>query len=67
MAASTEQTCGFVGLGAMGMGMARSVLQNEIKVIGYDVWKPSMDRFVACGGNTASSVEELAKECSVLV
>ena len=60
-------TCGFAGLGAMGSGMARSILKAGISVVGYDVWKPSMDRFIACGGNCASSVEDLVKGCSVLV
>lgn len=50
----------WVGLGAMGLGMASHLLKVGHRVTGYDVWQPSMDKFSARNGNTAQSPREAA-------
>ncbi|KAH6669658.1 3-hydroxyisobutyrate dehydrogenase [Plectosphaerella plurivora] len=59
---------GFVGLGAMGAGMASSIRRDpKYTVKGYDVYPPSIDKFVAEGGVAAASVRDAAEESSVLI
>ncbi|KAK2055340.1 hypothetical protein LY76DRAFT_596144 [Colletotrichum caudatum] len=60
---------GMVGLGAMGQGMAASLLRSGFAVQGYDVYEPAIDKFVASGGNAskASSPAEAAKGADILV
>ncbi|OBT93714.1 hypothetical protein VE01_08150 [Pseudogymnoascus verrucosus] len=60
---------GFVGLGAMGVGMATSLVKAGFNVWGYDVYEPSIQKFVAGGGKAiaATSPAEAAREAEVLV
>ncbi|KAK1996521.1 hypothetical protein LX36DRAFT_658492 [Colletotrichum falcatum] len=60
---------GMVGLGAMGQGMAGSLLRSGFAVHGYDVYGPAIDKFVANGGNAskASSPAEAARGADILV
>ena len=46
---------GFVGLGAMGFGMAASLLRAGFVVTGYDVREAAMARLVELGGAGAAS------------
>uniref|UniRef100_A0A0B7JYE6 Uncharacterized protein n=1 Tax=Bionectria ochroleuca TaxID=29856 RepID=A0A0B7JYE6_BIOOC len=59
-----------IGLGAMGQGMARSLVRGGFaSVKGYDTYPPSIEKFVSAGGNAlaASSPAEAAKDSEVLV
>ncbi|CAH0056794.1 unnamed protein product [Clonostachys solani] len=59
-----------IGLGAMGQGMARSLVRGGFaSVKGYDIYPPSIEKFVSAGGNAlaASSPAEAAKDSEVLV
>ncbi|KAF4986227.1 hypothetical protein FDECE_16058 [Fusarium decemcellulare] len=59
---------GFVGLGAMGLGMACNLMKNpEYRVCGYDVFLPSVTSFAAKGGRVADSPREAAKDSTFLV
>ncbi|KZL83569.1 ketose-bisphosphate aldolase class-ii family protein [Colletotrichum incanum] len=60
---------GMVGLGAMGQGMAASLLRSGFAVHGYDVYEPAIDKFTANGGNAskAGSPAEAAKGADILV
>lgn len=42
--------------------MATNLVKQGYSVTGYDVWKPSLDRFQAAGGIPASSIAESAKD-----
>ncbi|KAL2644219.1 hypothetical protein R1flu_011806 [Riccia fluitans] len=57
----------FVGLGAMGFGMASHLVKEGYKVRGYDVFGPSMERFTKSGGTVSRSPEDCAKGAKVLV
>ena len=48
----------FIGLGAMGFGMATHLVNQGYSVTGFDVWGPTLDKFKAAGGSTASTPSE---------
>jgi 3-hydroxyisobutyrate dehydrogenase-like beta-hydroxyacid dehydrogenase len=50
---------GFVGLGAMGQGMARNLLKAGFAVVGCDRSAQARERFVGAGGVAVDSVEAL--------
>ncbi|EKV11096.1 Oxidoreductase [Penicillium digitatum] len=52
---------GFVGLGAMGFGMATHLVKEGYPVHGFDVFPASVERFKTAGGIPASSLRESAK------
>ncbi|KAI0011833.1 oxidoreductase [Xylariaceae sp. FL0662B] len=54
----TTEPIAFVGLGAMGFGMATNLIQNGYSVTGFDVYGPTLDRFRQVGGQTASTAYE---------
>jgi 3-hydroxyisobutyrate dehydrogenase-like beta-hydroxyacid dehydrogenase len=60
---------GFVGLGAMGIGMAASLLKAGFEVSGYDIYSPSVDRFLALDGKgfKAATPANAAKGAEVLI
>ncbi len=49
---------GFIGLGAMGLCMARNLIKSGHEVIGFDFSKLAMDAHVKNGGNIAVSAAE---------
>ncbi|KAK7380086.1 hypothetical protein VNO78_32478 [Psophocarpus tetragonolobus] len=58
---------GFVGLGAMGFGMATHLLSSKFCVVGYDVYKPTLTRFANAGGLIGNSPAEVSKDADVLI
>jgi 3-hydroxyisobutyrate dehydrogenase len=48
----------FMGLGAMGFGMATNLLTRGFAVTGFDVYGPTLERFAAAGGATANTPRE---------
>lgn len=62
-----SQQVGFIGLGAMGMGMAKALLRAGLAVRGYDINPAAVDHFVAAGGQGATTVAEAAQGADVLV
>lgn len=60
---------GMIGLGAMGQGMAASLLRSGFAVSGYDVYKPAITKFLSNGGHStgASSPAEAVKGADVVI
>ncbi|KAJ9265148.1 hypothetical protein DTO212C5_6822 [Paecilomyces variotii] len=58
---STKPTVGFVGLGAMGFGMATHLVKQGYPVKGFDVFEKSRERFREAGGIAVSSLRESAE------
>ncbi|EPE02180.1 ketose-bisphosphate aldolase class-ii-like protein [Ophiostoma piceae UAMH 11346] len=60
---------GMIGLGAMGQGMAVSLLRAGYAVHGYDVFGKAVDKFLAHGGasSAASSPVAAARDTDVLI
>jgi hypothetical protein len=57
----------FLGLGAMGQGMAASIVRAGIPLTGYDVYPPSLEAFVKAGGTPAKSAREACEGADVVV
>ncbi len=57
---------GFVGLGAMGSGMAGSLVKAGFAVRGYDVSAAAIDAFVQAGGAAGRSPAEVARDAELL-
>ena len=59
---------GFLGMGVMGLPMAKNVLQKSgLPVMGYDVVQKQVDAFQAAGGIPVSDPVEIYKECDVVL
>lgn len=58
---------GFIGLGAMGQGMAQSLVRAGFSVRGYDIQPAAVQTFVAAGGQPAQSVTAAANGATVLI
>ncbi|CAK7197915.1 hypothetical protein SEUCBS139899_000565 [Sporothrix eucalyptigena] len=52
---SSKPEVAFIGLGAMGFGMATHLVKQGYSVTGFDVWAPTLARFAEAGGKTAST------------
>ncbi|EYU40112.1 hypothetical protein MIMGU_mgv1a000277mg [Erythranthe guttata] len=63
----TVKRIGFIGLGAMGFGMATHLVKSNFTVLGFDVYKPTLSRFEKEGGIPGSSPAEVSKDADVLV
>ena len=57
----------FVGLGSMGLGMAKNLLKHGHKVIGVDPSATARDAFAAAGGAIAATPGEAASAADVVV
>jgi putative dehydrogenase len=58
---------GVIGLGAMGMGVARSLLRAGFQVHACDLRSEILQAFVAAGGVGCASPAELGAQCEVVV
>ncbi|KAI1340189.1 NAD binding domain of 6-phosphogluconate dehydrogenase-domain-containing protein [Xylariaceae sp. FL0016] len=68
--ASTKPEISFIGLGAMGFGMATNLVKQGYPVTGFDVWGPTLEKFKAAGGSASTTPAETVKGrdyCVVMV
>jgi putative dehydrogenase len=61
-----DQKIGFIGLGAMGSGMAANLIRAGFSVTGYDRREAATHALVAQGGHGAASPAEAAKDVGLL-
>ena len=66
MAASTV-TVGVIGLGSMGLGVARTLCRAGFETWGFDVRDASVLEFEEAGGHAASSPADLGKRVDVAI
>ena len=62
-----EISVGIVGLGSMGLGMARNALKAGLPVKGFDVFEASRQRFAEAGGEAVDSAAAAARDIDVLL
>lgn len=62
----SHQTAAVFGLGAMGYGMASSLLRSGIKTYGFDVVAEQMEKFQSDGGQKGT-IKDAAAEISIAV
>ena len=55
-----NETVGFIGLGAMGNGMAKALVKAGFQVNAFDAYSPALAAGVAAGMNACDSPEALA-------
>lgn len=58
---------GFVGLGHMGLPMAKNLLKSQHVVSGYDLQTKLVDELVAAGGRKANSLYELSRNQDFII
>jgi 3-hydroxyisobutyrate dehydrogenase-like beta-hydroxyacid dehydrogenase len=56
---------GFVGLGNMGLGMARNILKAGFPLIGYDVREEPLRVIEGIGGQRAKSPREVSERARI--
>ena len=56
-----------IGLGSMGLGIAKSIARRKIPVAGFDVNANAVASLSACGGIAAASAADAAKNRDVVV
>lgn len=62
------QKIGFLGMGVMGLPMAKNVVKKSgLPVLGYDVVQKQMDAFQAAGGIPVSDPVEIYRECDIIL
>ena len=61
------ETIAFIGLGIMGMPMARHLLNAGYRVVGHNRSQGKMDAFAALGGETAPSSASAAAEANIVI
>ncbi len=60
MATDTPMQLGMVGLGRMGAGIVRRLLEDGHRCVGYDIHPDAVEAVVADGAEGAASLEQLA-------
>jgi len=58
---------GVIGLGSMGLGMARSLLRAGYKVYGFDVNPAALDTFRLAGGVACKTPQEVGRHARAIV
>ncbi len=67
MADKNTPTIAFVGLGSMGLGMAKNLLKHGHKVVGVDPSAAAREAFTAAGGTTAATPADAAGTADVVI
>jgi len=67
MADNNTPVVAFIGLGSMGLGMAKNLIKHGHKVIGVDANPDARGVFTAAGGMVATTPAEAAAEADVVV
>lgn len=60
-----KERIGFIGLGNMGLGMARNILRVGFSLIGYDVREEPLRAIEAMGGEIGKSPREVSEKARV--
>jgi putative dehydrogenase len=63
----TAGNIGFIGLGAMGVGMSKKLLEAGFVVCGYDINSESMAMVVEAGGSAAANPALAAADAALLI
>jgi 4-hydroxybutyrate dehydrogenase/sulfolactaldehyde 3-reductase len=57
----------FIGLGTMGLSMAKYIIKGGYSVAGYDTSANAVSAHVANGGTAATSAADAARDCPIVV
>ena len=56
---------GVIGLGNMGMGIAKNLIKDGYETTGFDLRESCLKELINNGGNSAESVEKVGEICDV--
>lgn len=62
-----DETIGFIGLGAMGKGMAANCVRKGFSLVVHDIRPEPIAALVALGAESANTVQDLAAQCSTII
>ena len=62
-----DETIGFIGLGAMGRGMAANCVAKGFDLIVHDINPDAVARLVKAGARAAGSIREVAEAASIVI
>ena len=62
-----SEIVGFIGLGIMGQGMVRNLLEAGFEVCVWNRTESRVDELVAAGASAAGSPAELASRCDIII
>lgn len=62
-----DETIGFIGLGAMGRGMAANCVKKGFKLVVHDVRPEPVKALVAVGAGAAKDLADLASRCQTII
>src|SRR3546814_9429434 len=65
--AATDVTVGVIGLGSMGLGVARTLCRAGFETWGFDVRDAALLAFEEAGGHAASSPAALGRKVDVAI
>ena len=60
-----DRKVGMIGVGVMGMAMARNLIAGSFEVFGYDPVAAAMDKLAAAGGKPLPSPRAVAEQCPI--
>ena len=63
----SKQRIGLIGIGAMGRGVARNLLDKGFELTGFDVRPEAGEWLLAQGGSVAADLPSLAEECRIII
>jgi len=66
MLSTTMKRVGIIGLGDMGSGLAKNLIQNGFQTIGLDLSAARMQAFVALGGQAAADAREVGENADAV-
>lgn len=64
---ATTAKVAVIGLGSMGLGMARSLIKAGIEVVGSDVSRAAVDRLMEAGGQGAATPAEAVQDVDAVI
>lgn len=62
-----DELIGFIGLGAMGRGMAANCVRKGFKLVVHDIRPEPVEALVAIGAAAAADIVDVAKRCRTIV
>ena len=65
--ANKTETIGFIGLGAMGRGMAANCVKKGFRLVVHDIRPEPVEALVKLGATAGGSVAGVASACSIIV
>jgi 4-hydroxybutyrate dehydrogenase/sulfolactaldehyde 3-reductase len=62
-----DETIGFIGLGAMGRGMAANCVKKGFKLIVHDLRPEPVEELVSLGATAGKDIADVARQCSIII